>query len=68
MNEFREKLLHLVETPRTRKELVELMDAPRTTIYDNLYALIKKGLVVKFSKSGGRRGRPTVYFCRRNEK
>ena len=48
--------------PSTRKELVNYLNTPRTTIYDNLLKLQKRRLIEKFSRNDGRRGRPQVYW------
>jgi predicted transcriptional regulator len=47
---------------KSRDELVELTNKPRTTLYDNLSRLITEGYVKKCSKSNGLRGRPVIYF------
>ena len=51
----------------TRQDLVETLETPRTTIYNNLVKLQKKKLVLKFvkqAKSSERPiwGRPQVYW------
>lgn len=47
----------------TRKELVDILDKPRTTIYDNLHKLEKLGFVVRSkAKNTGRSGAPQVYW------
>ncbi|NLJ20818.1 MAG: helix-turn-helix transcriptional regulator [Bacteroidales bacterium] len=46
----------------TRGELVEKLNKPRTTIYDNLAVLMKHDIVKTFSKKANGRGRPIVYF------
>ena len=48
--------------PSTRKELVNYLNTPRTTIYDNLLKLQKRKLIEKFSRNDGKRGRPLVYW------
>ncbi|MHA2394310.1 MAG: hypothetical protein ACXAEX_20425 [Promethearchaeota archaeon] len=48
--------------PSTRRELVEFLNTPRTTIYDNLIKLQKRKLIEKFSRSDGHRGRPLVFW------
>ena len=55
-------LLKILEEtgPSTRKVLVEQLNTPRTTIYDNLVSLQKKKLIEKFSRNEGNRGRPHV--------
>ena len=47
----------------TRGQLVEKLNKPRTTIYDNLAVLMKHNIVKTFSKKiiNGR-GRPIVFF------
>jgi len=57
-------LLKILEEtgPSTRKELVETLSTPRTTIYDNLVALQKRKLIERFSRKEGRRGRPQVLW------
>ncbi|MBD3193806.1 MAG: hypothetical protein GF317_02045 [Candidatus Lokiarchaeota archaeon] len=48
--------------PQTRKQLVNSLKTPRTTIYDNLVKLQKNRVVEKFSRNNGKRGRPKVYW------
>ncbi len=48
--------------PVTRKDLVEELKTPRTTIYDNLVKLQKRRLIEKFSRNDGKRGRPLVFW------
>jgi len=46
----------------TRRQLVELLGKPRTTVYDNITPLIKAGLVTKFVRRVNVVGRPMVFF------
>jgi len=46
----------------TRKLIVETLLIPRTTVYDNLEVLMRKGLVKYYTKKTSKKGRPTVYF------
>lgn len=48
--------------PSTRKELVNHLNIPRTTIYDNLLKLQKRKLLEKFTRNYGNRGRPLVFW------
>ncbi|MHA1913571.1 MAG: hypothetical protein ACW986_02425 [Promethearchaeota archaeon] len=48
--------------PLTRKDLVNQLKTPRTTIYDNLVQLQKRKLIEKFTRSDGKRGRPLVFW------
>ena len=48
--------------PVTRKELVNHLRIPRTTIYDNLLKLQKRKLLEKFTRNYGNRGRPLVFW------
>lgn len=48
--------------PLTRKDLVERLNTPRTTIYDNLTKLQKKRIIEKFSRNNGKIGRPLVFW------
>ena len=45
-----------------RREIVRIVKKPRTTVYNNLYALWKEKLVVKIKKYNGKRGRPLTYW------
>lgn len=58
------KLINILELKgaRTRVELVEYLNLPRTTVYDNLMRLINKNLVEKFNRHQKSRGRPLVFF------
>ena len=57
-------LLKILENsgPITRKDLVNQLNTPRTTIYDNLIKLHKRKLVEKFTRNNGKRGRPLVLW------
>ncbi|MFX1321232.1 MAG: hypothetical protein ACFFAQ_06255 [Promethearchaeota archaeon] len=48
--------------PLTRRDLVNQLRTPRTTIYDNLIQLQKRRMVDKFTRNDGRRGRPLVLW------
>ena len=50
------------EGPLTRRELVNELKIPRTTIYDNLVKLQKRKLIEKFSRNDGKRGRPLIFW------
>lgn len=45
-----------------RKRLVAILKLPRTTIYDNLLKLKKKGFLEKFSICTTNRGRPIIVW------
>ncbi len=46
----------------TRRYFVNILDTPRTTIYDNLVKLQRKKLVNKYSTNKGKHGRPLVFW------
>lgn len=46
----------------TRKEFVDRLNTPRTTIFDNLLKLQKRRIVEKFIKNNGTHGRPHTYW------
>jgi len=48
--------------PSTRRDLVKVLNSPRTTIYDNLLKLQKIKLIEKFTRNNGMRGRPLVFW------
>jgi predicted transcriptional regulator len=48
--------------PLTRRELVNHLHTPRTTIYDNLVKLHKLKIIEKFSRNNGKRGRPLIFW------
>lgn len=48
--------------PMTRRDLVNQLNTPRTTIYDNLIKLQKRKVIEKFSRNNGKRGRPLVFW------
>ena len=48
--------------PTTRKDLVNQLKIPRTTIYDNLLKLQKRKVIEKFTRNNGKRGRPLVFW------
>lgn len=52
--------------PLTRRDIVKKLDEPRTTIYDHLCRLEKRGKVMRFTKNNGKRGRPLVFWKIKN--
>jgi predicted ArsR family transcriptional regulator len=46
----------------SRRQLVEVLETPRTTVYDNLEGLEEKGLVERFKVHNGQQGRPMTYW------
>ncbi|MFX1389641.1 MAG: hypothetical protein ACFE9Z_06200 [Promethearchaeota archaeon] len=52
--------------PLTRRELVQELKTPRTTIYDNLLKLQKRKVIEKFSRNDGKRGRPLIFWRIKN--
>jgi predicted ArsR family transcriptional regulator len=67
MNPFRHRLLQLLEEcDYERKELVQITGVAPSTVHDNLFVLIQRGLVKKYSENlpGRARGRPKVIFLR----
>lgn len=58
------QLLRLLKEkgPMTRNEIVKQVQAPRTTVYDNLTRLQYHEQVQKYSYPNNRKGRPKVYF------
>lgn len=48
--------------PMTRDQLVEMIETPRTTVYDNLDVLMSRNTVTKFSRQVNARGRPVVFW------
>lgn len=46
----------------TRDEVVRLTGYPRSTVYDNLVRLEKKGLVERAPFNNFKRGRPKVFW------
>ena len=48
--------------PLTRRDLVNQLRTPRTTIYDNLIKLQKRRMVEKYTRNDGKRGRPLVLW------
>lgn len=46
----------------SRRDIVANINAPRTTIYDNLLKLLKKNLLIRYQKKTGQIGRPRVYW------
>lgn len=61
---IQDKILERLEVSGslTRRDLVRVLNTPRTTIYDNLVKLEKRKLVEKFSRSTGNRGRPLIFW------
>ena len=50
------------EGPLTRKDLMNKLNSPRTTIYDNLTRLQNHNIIRKFSRPTNSRGIPLVFF------
>jgi len=50
------------EGPLTRTQLVQLIGAPRSTIYDSLRRLMLKGYVESFYEQRSSQGRPKTFF------
>lgn len=50
------------EGPLTRAQLVRLIGAPRSTIYDSLRRLMLKRYVESFCEQRSSQGRPKTYF------
>ena len=61
---LQKNLLGILEDngPMTRADLVNSVDKPRTTVYDNLMRLQNFNLIRKFSRPTNSRGRPLVFF------
>ncbi len=61
---LQKELVDLLEKngPMTRAELVNNLNSPRTTIYDNLMRLSNYNMIKKFSRPTNSRGRPLVFF------
>ena len=55
----------LKEKPMYRSEIVQKLNTQRTTIYDNLFKLLKQGKVERSFYHNNRRGRPwTIWRLR----
>jgi predicted ArsR family transcriptional regulator len=69
LNPLQEDLVEALKKngPLTRGQMVEMLDRPRTTIYDNLSGLINRDMVKKFSRQVNTRGRPVVFFKLKEE-
>jgi len=63
-NELQGDLIKTLEKngAMTRAQMVQALEKPRTTIYDNLAVLINHEVVKKFSRQVNVRGRPVVFF------
>jgi len=61
---IQDKILERLEVSGslTRRDLVRVLNTPRTTIYNNLVKLEKRKLVEKISRSTGNRGRPLIFW------
>jgi predicted ArsR family transcriptional regulator len=68
-NEIRAEILnHLGKYgASSRAQIVNALGRPRTTLYDNLAALINKEIVKKFPRQVNPRGRPVVFFKLKSE-
>lgn len=62
--EIRLLIINMLTTldPLTRRDFVETLELPRTTVYDHLHRLEKSGEVTRFTKNNGKRGRPLVFW------
>jgi len=61
---LQDEIVKLLEEngPMTRADLVNQINRPRTTIYDNLMGLMIHHVVEKFARPTNSRGRPLVFF------
>lgn len=60
-NELRLNILKQLKIQsRMRSELVIILNTPRTTIYDNLEALLKANLIKRVKVITGKAGRPPI--------
>jgi predicted ArsR family transcriptional regulator len=68
-NELQGELIKTLEKngAMTRAQMVQALEKPRTTVYDNLAVLIERGVVKKFSRQVNVRGRPVVFFKLKEE-
>lgn len=68
-NELQGELIKALEKngAMTRAQMVQALEKPRTTIYDNLAVLISREVVRKFSRQVNKRGRPIVFFKLKEE-
>lgn len=57
----------LLEKDLDRDALVKSLAMPRTTIYDNLSKLKAKGVIRKYIRRDGKRGRPLVFWKLKKE-
>jgi len=53
--------------PLTRKEIVDIVNLPRTTVYDMLERLERDGKVKSITKTNGKIGRPRVLWTVRSQ-
>jgi predicted ArsR family transcriptional regulator len=51
----------------TRAQIVQAIETPRTTVYDNLAILINREVIKKFPRQVNARGRPVVFFKLKEE-
>jgi predicted ArsR family transcriptional regulator len=67
LSPIEEQLLALLDgTGMTRRDIVATLGIPRSTAFDNLHKLIRRGKVDKEPRreQGRGRGRPAVYYFR----
>lgn len=64
LSPIQKKILELLAEngPMVRDDLAEIINKPRTTIYDNLVGLMQHDLIQKYSRPTNCRGRPLVFF------
>ena len=69
LNSLQENLINILKKNGSlnRSQMVQLLNKPRTTIYDNLTSLVGKNMVKKFSRQINSRGRPVVFFKLKEE-
>jgi len=58
------KILNTLQSqgPMNRDNLANLLDRPRTTVYDHLKKMLEQGRVKKFVRPRTTRGRPSVFW------
>jgi predicted ArsR family transcriptional regulator len=66
--ELQKKIVNLLDEkgPMERADIVNELETPRTTVYDNLKKLINRDDVIKYPVNNNKRGRPKVFFEKNN--
>ena len=65
MKQICQNILNVLDKPRNRREIMELIHKPQTSVNDALRKLLDAKLILKFREEREILGRPKEFYCRR---